>query len=242
MSRRKLARTVVLILLACVAFGGGDEYWPTTYPGTGAYRRVYSHAQYSYVSAQIYLPGGAEVSMVGSDTPYVYTGGWGDNGQTAVDAGFQYSPKFNNWALFLKAEGIAGAGDVGPRFKADQTVTIAFAVTPAGNSATLQITADGVDIHDQPIHRTLSVPDVPHWSTHNTLKRMTSIAQVGGDHFTDSSFIRGVRWSHVAIGTSAADAKPWEDEQTAGTENYPEHRVTASATPPNGEVNSIVLK
>ena len=61
------------------------DYIPPVFTGTGPYRRVYSHSAYSYTAAYITLPSAPSISVNGSDTPYVYTGGWGTNGLGAAD-------------------------------------------------------------------------------------------------------------------------------------------------------------
>jgi hypothetical protein len=201
------------------------DYNPPPFTGTGAYRRVYSHSAYSYVSANVYLPGSNAISLHGGDTPYVYTGGWGLNGAGAVDAGFQYSPTFNDWSLFASGEGVGRLdyGDRSTRFAANQTLSLTFAVVQAGANVDLVVTAVGVQVNTSNVlTESLTLVNVAGWSVggQNTLKRMTSIAQ-NGDQFNDGSYMNGVVWSNSMIGNSAADATPWLAAQTGGFQSYP---------------------
>lgn len=159
-----------LIAAACVAEGchvAVAGFVPPPFPGTGPYRRVYSDTGASYLSVSVFLPGSAQVAMNGSDTAYVYVGGWGANGVN----------------LTVQASGtqINGAGLV------TQSLTLA---------------------------------NVAGWSVggQHTLKRMTSIAQVGGDNFTSGSRISGVAWTNAVIGLDAASATTWTG---GGGQNYP---------------------
>jgi hypothetical protein len=212
-------------LLALSPATSWADYTPPEFPGTGPYRRVYSHSAFSYMSANVYLPGSSSISLHGGDTPYVYTGGWGLNGAGAVDAGFQYSPTFNDWSLFAAGEGVGRLdyGDRSTRFAANQTLSLTFAVVQAGANVDLVVTAVGVQVNTTNVlTESLTLVNVAGWSVggQNTLKRMTSIAQ-NGDQFTDGSYMNGVIWSNSMIGTSTADAVPWLAAATGGYQSYP---------------------
>ena len=201
------------------------DYDPPVFTGTGPYRRVYSHSDYSYMSANVYLPGSSSISLTGGDTPYVYTGGWGLNGAGPVDAGFQYSPTYNDWSLFASGEGVGRLdyGNDSTRFSASQTLSLSFAVVQSGANVDLVVTATGVEVNTNTVvTESLTLVNVAGWSVggENTLKRMTSIAQ-NGDDFTDGSYMNGVVWSNSMIGNSAADATPWLAAQTGGYQSYP---------------------
>jgi len=220
-------------------------YVPPQYPGTGPYRRVYSETGASYLSVSVFLPGSPRVSMSGSDTAYVYVGGWGASGAGAVDAGFQYSPTFNNWSLFAAGVGVGRVnyGSSSTRMAANQTVQLSFGVTQSGTNVNLTVQATGTQINGAGlVTQSLSLANVAGWSPggQNTLKRMTSIAQAGGDNFTSGSWISGVVWSNAVIGLDAASASPWTG---GGVQNYPTSPAVVSVTYVNAanETDAISL-
>jgi hypothetical protein len=191
------------------------------------------------MSANVYLPGASQITIASgtSDTPYVYTGGWGSlTGNGAVDAGFQYSPTYHNWALFESGAGYSQTGPTnGDRFQANETVSLSFAVVASGTAGIVDliVTASGYDAgnssngyvgNGQYITEnvTLAVSTANQgWSVgsnnQNTLKRMTSIGQKP-ENLTDGSSITGVVWSDVVLGQTASDAKAWSG---GGSQSYP---------------------
>lgn len=197
---RGVSGCVAMMLVVVTAVVGPHAcggYVPPTFTGTGPYRRVYSATGASYLSVSVFLPGSSQVTMSGSDTAYVYVGGWGANGAGAVDAGFQYSPTFNNWSLFAAGVGVGRVnyGTSATRMAANQTVQLSFAVTQSGTNVTLTVQATGTQINNAGlVTQSVALANVAGWSPggQNTLKRMTSIAQVGGDNFTSGSRIAGV--------------------------------------------------
>jgi hypothetical protein len=231
--KNSVIRTIGLLALG---FWHGQvsaqNYIPPVFPGTGPYHRVYSDSAYSYMSANVYLPGSSQIHLVGSDTPYVYTGGWGLNGAGAVDAGFQYSPTYNNWALFAGGAGYSQQGAGPDRFSASQTVSLSFAVVAAGANITdLIVTATGLDggnfsngyvgngqIIMESVTLAVNTANTG-WVAggSNTLKRMTSIAQ-SPQNLTDGSYINGVVWSNVMLGQTSANAVAWSG---GGSQSYP---------------------
>jgi len=218
--RRFLIAAVCVVAGCHVAVAG---YVPPAFPGTGPYRRVYSDTGASYLSVSVFLPGSTQVAMSGSDTAYVYVGGWGANGAGAVDAGFQYSPTFNNWSLFAAGVGVGriNYGTSSTRMAANQTVRLSFAVTQAGTNVNLTVQATGTQINGAGlVTQSLALANVAGWTPggQNTLKRMTSIAQVGGDNFTSGSRISGVAWTNAVIGLDAASATTWTG---GGAQDYP---------------------
>jgi len=235
-----LAGLTVLLGIASNALA----YTPPENTGTGPYRRVYANTGYSYMSASITLPTASQIKMDDGDTTYVYSGGWGANGSTPVDAGFQYSPTYSDWSLF---EDVSGIGDYIPgglRFKTGQTVTMSFGVSAvSGSSATLQVIANGINVDGQEQQEQVSVPKVPNWSTsgYDTLKRMTSIAQSDGDNFTDGSYIDDVHWYNSEIGTSSSNAVSWLASQTGGYQSYTSSVVSVSYVNAGNETDSINL-
>ena len=241
-SARALLAAVVAAVVCHVAVAG---YVPPQFPGTGPYRRVYSDTGASYLSVSVFLPGSPQVSMSGSDTAYVYVGGWGAGGAGAVDAGFQYSPTFNNWSLFAAGVGVGRVnyGSSSTRMAANQTVQLSFAVTQSGTNVNLTVQATGTQINGAGlVTQSVSLANVAGWSPggQNTLKRMTSIAQAGGDNFTSGSRISGVAWSNAVIGLDAASASTWTG---GGAQNYPTSPAVVSVSYVNAanETDAISL-
>jgi hypothetical protein len=73
------------------------------YAGSGPYHRVFTNPGYSYLQGSVYLPCEAVLRYPRSETAFAYVGGWGAGADgTAVDAGFQYSWDYKNYALFIK--------------------------------------------------------------------------------------------------------------------------------------------
>ena len=221
------------------------DYIPPVYPGTGAYRRVYSHSNASYMSSYLTLPGSSQITMAPGDTAYVYAGGWGLNGQGAVDAGFQYSSVNNNWSLFIAGAGVGTVYALGNRLAADQAVFLRFKVFQSGTNTLLQVIADGIDITGAQVQETATLQNVAGWSYGgaNTLKRMTSIAQSGGDHFADGSKILGVHWYSGTIGLNSSSQHAWSASDTGGYQSYPTTAgiVTVNYVNAGEETDSILL-
>jgi len=72
-------------LVARPQFGTPDG---STSGNTGAYRRVYAQPNFGNDTASFNVPCGTTRMAMSSDAPYIYGGGWGNNGY-AIDAGFQ---------------------------------------------------------------------------------------------------------------------------------------------------------
>jgi len=202
---------------------------------TGPYRRVWSQPGFSWMTATIFLPsknaappdiaiGAGETG----DTPFVYTGGWGTGGQ-AVDAGFQYSPTFDNWALFLKFQGKPEkVANPDTRFVGGNPVQLTFEVT---EDNVLLVTAEGVrqDGNPAPITVQLTPAEgVVGWPASGDgviLKRMTSIGQMP-ENLGSGTFLNNVHWQGAKIGTSAEDAVSWLADQTGGHCMHPNNGQT----------------
>jgi hypothetical protein len=164
------------------------------YKNSGPYHRVLTTPGYSYVRATVFLPcDGVHVNPSG-ETPFVYLGGWGagDDG-TAIDAGFQYSPTYRNYALFIRAQTSRDQGkkqiSESPRFVCGHPVKlefIAYSRTEIHLNAT-GTTADnkGADIKAANIvHSVLRHGAAYNWPPDGggrrngiVLKRMTTIGQ-----------------------------------------------------------------
>lgn len=217
------------------------------FKGSGAYRRVYSLPKFSYMSAEVYLPS-SKAADVGygdkdNETAFIYAGGWGSSGQ-AVDAGFQHSPTFDNWSLFMKLPGKGEVEYQGPRMKSDQMVKLTFRVSAPN---VLEVTARGVTMNnrEETLKMQIGPADgVDGWNpdgVDQVLKRMTSIAQ-NHENFKTGSFIKRVEWKNAVIGTSAQDAHPWLSAGTGGFMSYPEDaRVSVVFVDQANETDSINL-
>ncbi len=250
---------LVLLALGFVQAEVSADYIPPVFPGTGPYQRVYSSTGYSYMAANVYLPGSSQIRMVGNDTAFVYAGGWGNsNGAGAVDAGFQYSKTFNNWALFASGAGNSQTGPTnGDRFSASETVSLSFAVVASGTLGfvNLVVTATGLDggnfsngytgngqIINESVTLLVNTANQG-WSVgslnQNTLKRMTSIGQ-SPQNLTDGSYINGVVWSNVILGQTTHDAVAWTG---GGSQSYPGTPgvVTVNYVDAANETDSISL-
>lgn len=201
---------------------------------SGPYRRVWSLPGFSWMSANLYLPS-AELGEItygrDGDMSFVYSGGWGGNGE-AVDAGFQHNTGTNTWSLFILFQGQGmklnpdgidpEAVPMNIRFKPGQTVQLNFWIPEdnvlrvAGTGVTLDGTTQTIVINQ--------AAGVTGWGADGAgqvIKRMTSIGQSGGDNFASGSFIHNVQWSNVQIGTTNGLKVPWLSAQTGGQCMHP---------------------
>ncbi|MET4560125.1 YrpD family protein [Lysinibacillus parviboronicapiens] len=187
--------------------------------GTGPYRKVLSNSGYSWMSTNVYIPGGNDVSYGNStDTGYIYLGG--HSGSVEVDAGLQHSPTLDNWAPFISVNGTRpSSGTSTTRFKSGQTVFMKFYVT---SDNTVELSVSGIATDG--VKRTVVVNATANgWKksgTGNSLKRVTSIAQVGGDNFASKSYLKNVYWSDATIGTSSTSNAVWSGEHTNAFTSY----------------------
>eukprot|EP01119_Soliformovum_irregulare_P011791 TRINITY_DN2989_c0_g1_i2.p1 TRINITY_DN2989_c0_g1~~TRINITY_DN2989_c0_g1_i2.p1 ORF type:complete len:161 (-),score=28.00 TRINITY_DN2989_c0_g1_i2:72-554(-) len=131
------------------------------------------------------------------------------------DAGFQYSPTYDNWAPVLRTHSwqtgtrIPGGYQTAMWFQSDSengTVTFGWSCMGCTSKGSLTSSLDQV---------------IP---SRGYLKRCTSIAQ-NHDNFTSGSFLKNVEWQNCAIGTTPEDAVLWTDETTGGFTNYPDKSV-----------------
>ncbi|WP_336769797.1 YrpD family protein [Bacillus bombysepticus] len=182
--------------------------------GTGPYRKVVANSGYSWMSTYVYLPGGNNVSYKkdSKDTGYVYIGG--SNGGVEVDAGFQHSPTLDNWSPFISVNKVRpSTGTTNIRFKSNQEVFMKFYVT-SDNNVELSVTGTDVDGVRRTITLTAKAAGMKKSGTGNLLKRVTSIAQVGGDNFNSGNYMKNVRWSQARIGTSSTANALWSGTHT----------------------------
>jgi hypothetical protein len=245
---------ILTLLLGCLtATDALAGYIPPVNDGTGAFNRVVSNSDlgFQYMSASIYLPGNNNGSGINIntnpafETAYIYMGGVGNAlnvGQGSVDAGFQYSQAHDNYTLFLTAEGVPGGqhNSTGTRFDASQTIQIQFSVsapTTPGGGANLTIAAQGL-VGGVLTQESVTVQNDPNWVVGglSTLERVTALAQTSGQEtFTDGSYLHGVQWSNVMIGTSSATASLWTSADTIADQSNP-----SPLTKP-GVVNETVI-
>jgi hypothetical protein len=249
---RPSALAFLTLLIACfTASDAAAGYIPAINDGTGAYNRVVSNSDlgFQYMSASLYLPGNNNGINIKTDptfeTAYIYIGGSGNSlamGKGAVDAGFQYSQAKNNYTLFLTAEDVPGGqhNSTGTRFDAAQTIQIQFSVAPPstpGGGANLTIAAQGL-VGGVLSQQSVTVQNDPDWVVGglSTLERVTALAQKSGlETFTDGSYINGVQWSNVMIGTNASTASLWTSNDTIADQSNPSPLVKP------GVVNETVI-
>lgn len=102
---------------------------PPVPTNSGALRRVYSDAGWSYLDVSVYLPcAPSNFNLGAAVTGYIYTGGFGaqDDG---IDAGFQYSPTTDSYSLFERDAATNGPQQMvasGPRFPCNQYASLVF--------------------------------------------------------------------------------------------------------------------
>jgi hypothetical protein len=174
---------------------------PTCDGTTGPYRRIHSAVgKWGIGTVRLIIPGAAEISVnPAAESAYVMLGGWGANGG-AVDAGFLFSPAFNDWTLFIDTE-LADDDiyDTGFRFLANQNITN-WRFWSGPNMATVM--AYGCPSPRTPgpcTNRKLVRRDLPPgwgWNYPGTgmvLKQTTSIAQAT-QNFSSGAYLRNVNW------------------------------------------------
>ncbi|MHA0035762.1 hypothetical protein [Deinococcus sp. PESE-13] len=219
---------------------------------TGPYRRVYSKPGYAYQRSAVYLPTDKsadlyeEKSLGSGDTAFVYVGGWGGRGG-AVDAGFQHgrymAREQDDWAPFFLIEQPGGPSAVTVaadrqrsgdpwRLLAGQAADLTFWVSQEAGQTILSMTMSGVtNVDREAASLTLRAPVDPRYGWDaagggNILKRMTTIGQKRGhQNLASGSYLRNVAWSGSVIGTSEADAKPWQGAQTGGYCTFPDPKT-----------------
>ncbi|MFY0573526.1 hypothetical protein ACN28S_03405 [Cystobacter fuscus] len=214
---------------------------PSCTSTTGPYRRVYSNASYSWLSTYVHLPGTTaeikEYNVNGSgDTAYVYSGGWGANGDV-VDAGFQHSPTYDNWSAIITVNG--NPLSYSPRFLSNQDVNLKFYV-PSNGQVALSVT--GYDTTGTKTTLT-QVRAAAGFSSSggNILKRVTSIGQSVQGMYT-GSYVKNVHWYNSYIGTSSTSNHAWLAADTGGYCSYPDStKVQVNFVNAGEETDNIVL-
>lgn len=153
------------------------------FAGTGPYRRLITKPGYSYVAGTVFLPCNATRLHPQFETAFAYVGGWGvGNAGSAVDAGFQRSDAYDNYAAFIRAQGFAQISKE-PRFKCGHPVDFRFY---AASDTELRFWARGLTERNtiEAVEARLPHPATYGWPANGggtsdgiVLKRMTTIAQ-----------------------------------------------------------------
>jgi hypothetical protein len=211
------------------------------------------------------------------DVAYVYLGGWGGKNSAgnwigAVDAGFQHSKVHNNWSLFIKAKGLVDAKgrpieQISPEGENTRLnpgeVEIGMEVLPQQQLTVKARNTQGNDTGWKIV--TAQLPSDQGWKGQQILKRMTSLAKCHKcdpkkpndpkdpchkcvpEDLNSGSFISGVKWSNIRIGTSEENAQPWTDAVTGGYRNFHSEKIRIRCTEQDRDnllshTDSIVLK
>jgi hypothetical protein len=168
-----------------------------TFAGSGPYRRLVTKPGYSFVSGSVYLPCKAAHLRPSFETAFAYVGGWGTGSTgTAVDAGFQRSNAFDDYAAFIRAQGYQQVSKE-PRFKCGGVIAFAFS---AVTSTDLRLWTKGLTENGKV---EVVVADVKHAASYGwppdgggttdgiVLKRMTTI----GQNDPEKALPAGVAWN-----------------------------------------------
>jgi len=173
-------------------------------PGSGSavgfYRR-HSEPGYNAFQSEVYMPGAPDVQAGSGGEPYLYSGGWGNRGG-AVEAGVQYSPRYNWWTLVLFYEVARGR----PRALVDRNFhfaartwlnTLVFSAT---TDNFVQVSAAGIPApgyEGRPNVRVLSAEMDPYfdWNGNGdgTILKMTTTLPAS------SGKILGARWRNPLL-------------------------------------------
>jgi hypothetical protein len=222
-----------------------------TFSGSGPYRRIVTKPGFSYVAGSVFLPCNAARLRPNFETAFAYVGGWGaGSAGPAVDAGFQRSNLYDDYALFIRAQGFKQLS-IEPRFPCGHTVAFRFY---AASDTDLRLWAKGRT--ERGVDEAL-VANLKHDATYGwpaagggpvdgiVLKRMTTIGQSdpstslpdGTSWNADGSYFGHyandktprIRWSNLAVGQvdakgNPANLQPWgiaQTDATIGRFNYP---------------------
>ena len=200
------------------------------FEGTGPYRRLVTKPGYSYVAGTVYLPCKATRLDARFETAFAYVGGWGVGAYgKAVDAGFQRSDKFDDYAAFILAQEFPQISKY-PRFRCGHAVDFRFyAVTDQilrfwtkGVTTSGKVEVVVADLNHKPSYGW--PPDGGGSENGIVLKRMTTIGQAdadralpngvawdaNGSYFGHYAGDRKplVRWSNVTVGRVDSKGKP----------------------------------
>ena len=223
-----------------------------TFSGTGPYRRLVTKPGYSYAAGTVFLPCNVTHVDPKFEVAFAYVGGWGV-GKTgkAVDAGFQRSNVYDDYAAFINAQGFPQISKE-PRFPCGHPIDFRFY---AASDTELHFWAKGLTENNrvEVVEARLTHPANYGWPANGggpvdgiVLKRMTTIGQndatgalpqgvewdADGSYFGVGTSGRPlVRWSNLAIGRidpkgNPVGVVPWNFEHTdetarAGMFDYP---------------------
>jgi len=211
------------------------------FSGTGPYRRLISKPGYSYVAGTVFLPCKAAHLNPKFETAFAYLGGWGvGKAGKAVDAGFQRSDAYDNYALFISAQDFRQISKF-PRFECGHAVDFRFY---AASDRELRLWAKGVTTNGrvEVVEARLEHSPKYGWPADGggtnegiVLKRMTTIGQDNAEahlppgvswdtsgtyfgHYANERQPR-IRWSNLVIGRVDAkgnpvDVRPWDVART----------------------------
>jgi hypothetical protein len=222
--------------------------------GAGAFRRVLSFPgsgpewfpfRYAAFSAHIYLPDPAlnqiHIADPRRETAYIYTGGWGEQPTSTVDAGFQYNAPTRTWALVYKLHGQRPLPLVDvARLVPGQYVLLQFYVVLDDHVA---VYAEGLWT-DGFFGRRGDGISVVSWrgdGLKNRLKRVTTVAQKPRND-RSGTYVLGVHWFRTALGRSLNSLRPWTSADTAEECRVPPDRVTVQPDSAGDEYVSIDLR
>jgi hypothetical protein len=210
--------------------------------GTGGYRRLSSKVggglssltKYAYSKAIIGLPSessGGITADLSFETPHVYLGGTGAGVSTEVDAGFMYfkdsTYTSGGWELITNVGGVYTYGVV---LSPGSSPTLEFLV-PADDYVALR-TWGGI-VHPISTGPLTIAAYAAGWKTNgvgNTLKRVTSIAQLPGQQDFSTGARLAVDWNFALIGASPTLAHNWSSTDTSSDCFFPTSAVTLGMT------------
>ena len=198
---------------------------------TGAFFRIHSpegnsSMRFSGTRAVVTLPVKDEDIYYDDrrEGTYIMLGGWGDNPQTAVDAGVYFNYDSDNWAGLIQVGGVPDEVPLTARFAPDQDLEIIFSV-PEDDWVRLEVLGQ---LEDGRSVRLLENAPAEGWrsdGTGNIMKQETSIAQPKNqvDH-SSGAYFRNVAWHEASL---SDDFEQWEwsedGETTAQTCSFPEN-------------------
>lgn len=192
--------------------------YPCTIDPTGPYYRVKTKpgllstlpgsglSQFSYASANLNLPSGADVNINSTSNAYIMFGGWGrastPSQSTPADVGLQYNTAYSgnpqaDYSIFMvsvdKSTGMK-TFTTGQRYKPNSLKMVFYVY--ADNILALRTEGTPED-STKPIKVTtfLSAPGWKFSGQDNVVKRLTSIT-----NYTSGQYLRNVEWSDMYLG------------------------------------------
>lgn len=176
--------------------------------------------------------GPSNIPTVGVETGNVYSGGWSPSGNS-VDGGFQYSPTYDNWALFVKEQGQNQVDASTARYDCGQDIFLQFYPSSPGN---VTAAANGYvsGVLQQLSVTAAATSDWTPEGTNVVLKRMTTIAQTT-QTFNDGTYfeydlinaVPMAHWYNSRLGYYSDSSLSWPDQvwdaaSTGGYQSWPD--------------------